>query len=47
VEKLDKGPEEETITHDIFQNTENMNRVFMRTGYRKALDTVLSILSEK
>lgn len=31
-------PENETVLEDIFKNTENMNRVYARVGYRKALN---------
>ncbi len=40
----DKQPEEETFTYDIFENTENMNRVFMRVGYRKCIADIKSKL---
>lgn len=47
IEKYIKSAEEETETHNIFENTENMNRVFMRVGVKKGLDLSASIARGK
>lgn len=46
IENMDKSPEEEKFTEDKFKNTENMNRVFMRVGYRKALKNIISLINK-
>lgn len=45
IKEMDKSPQEEKFTEDKFENTENMNRVFMRVGYSRALKDLLSNLS--
>jgi len=43
---LQERPEKETLTYDIFKNTENMNRVFMRVGIQKGLKHIINLINQ-
>lgn len=45
-EGLDTTPEDEKYLDKIFENTENMNRVFARIGYRQALTDAQSAVNK-